>query len=744
MTLMLKDNISILQRISLFALCAMVLIFGQATSVVASVQLQLTKLANVKLIESHDSKIVAIKHLPLTNKPVLVAHQNGKISVSYLEDKSNSVPQLLLDLSVNKADSFVASQFHLGVYGLALHPNFNQKDSPGYRSFFTAHSEKASATFPTSFPVINKDIDNIHHYDVVSQWFLDTSTQPWQITTNTRDVIRIARRNASQKIIAIKFRPNSKQWMPDFGNLYIALDDVNELKPNALHSDIDGSILRISASKFGLNPYRIPDDNPYVDGGKFIPETYISGLKHIRGFTWDTSGKEQLIIADHVDESLQEIDIGFVGADYGRGLQIDTENFTREQHREYDKLARMVESASANYPQEIGEDIVSGEVYRGRTLYQLIGFYIFADKTASSLLYVPSRQLKSGRISDISTLPVEGYEQLLHRDTFHALISQDKQGELYFTHKTAGDLFTLTEIMPVIEPSTEGQQSAAATDQEQSSNSTLVIVLTGALFALVIFYYFRRKNNLRQRLLSYLNQHYTEVEWHENTQTLAFSNSHNQKKNKTVAVKDIDEVNVLLNLQSILLINAEKQHCFTMDAEHEVSHIIQQEHINKMMPDKVRGISLQFTTVENETLIVALYLRKGSQRLTRLSFKKACDEMINWCWLISKKMNPEGTGKRIIRTKPEVVKNPTVAATTKYGQPSNPTGLAQEKTEKLDSIDQQKPAPAQTKHAATPENSASAPSSSIVAELEKLVQLKQQGLITEQEFAAAKQKLLNS
>ncbi|HIA86566.1 MAG TPA: T9SS type A sorting domain-containing protein, partial [Candidatus Marinimicrobia bacterium] len=164
---------------------------------------------------------------------------------------------------------------------------------------------------------------------------------------------------------------------PD-GYLYIGMGDggaggdpyghgqnLNTLLATMLRIDVDNPDI-------GLN-YGIPDDNPFVGTG-YKEEIYAYGLRNPWRFSFDPV-TEICWIADVGQNLYEEIDLLEAGGNYGWNIMEGFHCYNPPSGCDTTGLIKPV----FEYNHSWGESITGGFVYRGTSVPDIYGKYIFAD-----------------------------------------------------------------------------------------------------------------------------------------------------------------------------------------------------------------------------------------------------------------------------------------------------------------------------------------------------------------------------
>jgi glucose/arabinose dehydrogenase len=222
--------------------------------------------------------------------------------------------------------------------------------------------------------------------------------------------------------------PNHNGGHVDFGpdgHLYLGLGDGGRAgDPEGNGQDTGtllGALLRIDPRPEGGDPYGIPPDNPFVDGGG-RPEIWAYGLRNPWRFSFDAE-TEDLWIADVGQNEVEEVNLlpAEEGAGRGANLGWDLLEGSRPFAGDADDAADTVLPVF-EYPNDADRCAVTGgHVYRGAAIPDLAGAYVWGDYCESR---VHALALTGGEARTVD-LDLE----VAHR----SLVSfgEDAAGELY-------------------------------------------------------------------------------------------------------------------------------------------------------------------------------------------------------------------------------------------------------------------------------------------------------------------------
>ncbi|MGW7352959.1 PQQ-dependent sugar dehydrogenase [Streptomyces sp. NPDC054784] len=195
---------------------------------------------------------------------------------------------------------------------------------------------------------------------------------------------------------------------PD-GMLYIALGDGGSGgDPDGNGQKLDtllGKILRIDPVGGGEEPYKIPDDNPFVGQEGARGEIWSYGLRNPWRFSFDAENGD-LYIGDVGQSAWEEIDRQPAdskgGENYGWN-QMEGNHVFREGTEPENHVPPMHEYGR----DDLACSVTGGFVYRGEKLPDLKGQYLFSDYCDGT---VRALQMEDGKVVGESDLGVNGGE----------------------------------------------------------------------------------------------------------------------------------------------------------------------------------------------------------------------------------------------------------------------------------------------------------------------------------------------
>jgi glucose/arabinose dehydrogenase len=331
-----------------YALAAVAFAAGQPTPAFAQVR--------AETIVNGLQTPVAIVADPTDRARLFVVEQHGVVRV--VRD-GGVLSEPFLDLRAQ-----ISAGGERGLLGLALAPDFVES-----RRFFVNFTDRNGDTVVARFL---RSAENPLVADPASRLDL--------IWPNGRRVIDQPFSNHNGGHLA---------FGPD-GYLYVGMGDGGS-GGDPMHRAQDpesllGKMLRIDVSVPDEDPrgYRVPEDNPFVDGDpvRALPEIWAFGLRNPWRYSfddWTRGGTSILTIGDVGQNAREEINVeprATGGRNYGWRLREGRQAYDARRPAAYLPLVEPVH----DYGRSIGASVTGGLIYRGSALDPAInGRYFYAD-----------------------------------------------------------------------------------------------------------------------------------------------------------------------------------------------------------------------------------------------------------------------------------------------------------------------------------------------------------------------------
>jgi len=390
-----------------------------------------------------------------------------------------------------------------GLRGFAFHPDFANNGL-----LYTMHLELNSGEKTT-----HGEIDAPAQY-VLGEWQLDHTGKK---SPTFRSVLRVGYRATNHTGGQIGFNPVAKLNDADYGMLYAGFGDggddcswsdtcLDQFGYGQNFSTIQSSIIRINPLRQGNLPYTIPADNPFLKShdpeNKIADEIFAKGFRNPSTLMFDQE-TGQLFVGDISQNTIEEINLVENGRNYGWGLQEGTWLFT--DLTDSDNKLRYIplgdgSDVTARTATYAGKDrngkpitykninrlndgftspvvqfshrqnggiaaIVTGSVYRGNSVPELKGLFLFANLSRDKIYYAHQNELSNNEIpapvfelnllnekglpSSLASIvmgnhpPPKGLESHQAENRTNIRFGQDSIGNIYFVSKYNNVIYRL-------------------------------------------------------------------------------------------------------------------------------------------------------------------------------------------------------------------------------------------------------------------------------------------------------------
>lgn len=359
------------------------------------------------------------------------------------------------------------SSFDGGFMGLAFAPNFAASGK-----FYTAYQAgTGSGITPIASSV--PGVDEI----VIREW---TATDPRAavFSGTSREVMRMSMPSQGHTVGSIGFNPNAVPGGADYDKLYIGMGDTGDNGSYAVNAQNlavpYGKVLRLDPTPTATSRYTVPADNPFVSTKGAEPLVWAYGLRNPQSFSWQIGGAGTMFINDIGEGHVEEVDTGVTGGNYGWSTREGTYATFRDPalgvgytHTLYDLAGTdpgLLYPVAQYYHDNVHlAAICDGFLYTGRAIPALDGKYLACDIPTGKLYFSdiaglvsgddPSRTIGFSELTlDWNGMP-ESLLDILGQSRADARLGVDDHGELYVITKGGGQIFSVSGVVDVPEPS---------------------------------------------------------------------------------------------------------------------------------------------------------------------------------------------------------------------------------------------------------------------------------------------------
>jgi glucose/arabinose dehydrogenase len=280
---------------------------------------------------------------------LFVVEQDGFIFIVPKNDVAEYRDQnAFLDISrLLSQDVFQGGYTERGLLGLAFHPDFKHNGL-----FFIAQTDKAGQNLVLARYHVKPD--DLNRADPASR----------------KEILTIPHPQYDHNAGNLAFGKD--------GYLYVGVGDggsqgANPGAPAQYLTSLLGKMLRIDVN---TDTYTVPKDNPFVNKADAKPEIWAYGLRNPWRFSFDRQTGD-LYIGDVGQADYEEVDFQPMGDPGGENYGWDR----YEAMHPYNGATAPTNMTLpvVEYPHLIGCAISGGYVYRGESLPELQGIYIFGD-----------------------------------------------------------------------------------------------------------------------------------------------------------------------------------------------------------------------------------------------------------------------------------------------------------------------------------------------------------------------------
>ena len=361
-------------------------------------------------------------------------------------------PQVYLDVAAQLPDFIDNPGYGTGLGSFAFHPDFAKNGL-----LYTTHTEPQGAA-PADF-ALPDSIDAALQW-VLVEWKTD-DPQAAQFSGTPRELLRVDMSGNAHGFQEVTFNPLAQSGEADYGLLYLSVGDGGGSMRYPFLCDskqyIWGSVIRIDPA--GTNStngqYGIPEDNPFVEEPNAVTEVWARGFRNPHRISWDRTGSGKMFISNIGQHSVEEVNLGVAGADYGWPRREGTFLFDVMANPEL-VYPLPAEDSGYTYPvaqfdHDEGNAVSGGFVYAGTKVPLLKGKYVFGDIPRGKVFFAEVAEMELGQQVPVYQVKLEFNGQSTDLETMtesrrvDLRFGMDSAGELYLFTKSNGTLYRVVD-----------------------------------------------------------------------------------------------------------------------------------------------------------------------------------------------------------------------------------------------------------------------------------------------------------
>ncbi len=382
------------------------------------------------------NKVLAIK--TTDGERVFVADLRGKLT-----EISDLNAPVYMDIK-EELKNFIDNPGRASGFGsFAFHPEFERNGL-----LYTTHTEPPK-TARADFAIPDSIRTTLQW--VLTEWKA-RDPRANKFTGEKRELLRADMVDGAHGFQDLTFNPLATKGDRDYALLYLGIGDGSAALygyPFLCDNDskIWGSVIRIDPhGSNSLNgQYGIPRDNPFVQQPNKLGEIWCRGFRNPHRISWDATGSGQMYITNIGQHSVEEVNVGKAGADYGWPYREGTFLFDADANTEVVYPLSEPDTAYTGpviqYDHDEGNAVSGGFAYAGSRVPLLKGKYVFGDIPRGTLFYSEVSRMREGKPAPIYRMGLE----VDGKPTSLGAIAGDQRVDLRFGQDSEGELFIFTK-----------------------------------------------------------------------------------------------------------------------------------------------------------------------------------------------------------------------------------------------------------------------------------------------------------